>query len=221
MSRTLTLVVLISGRGSNLTAILEAIAAGTLDARIARVISNRPDAPGLAKAAAHGVATTVIDHTGYPDRASFDAELRGVIDAEQPDWLVCAGFMRIFTDGFVEHYSGRMINIHPSLLPAYKGTHTHERALAAGDHWHGASVHLVTPTLDDGPVLLQARVPVYAQDSAESLAARVLVREHRLYPMALGLIAAGRLCVDASGHPRFDGAALTTPLDLDSLEDSP
>jgi phosphoribosylglycinamide formyltransferase-1 len=165
---------------------------GDHPARPCLVISNLPDAGGLAKARALGVPTAVVDHRPYKgDRAAFEAELARVVDAARPEILCLAGFMRVLTEGFVGRYQGRMLNIHPSLLPKYRGLHTHARALAAGDAEHGCTVHEVTPELDDGPILGQARVPVLAGDTPESLAARVLVEEHRLYPAVLRRFAAG------------------------------
>jgi phosphoribosylglycinamide formyltransferase-1 len=210
----LALVVLLSGRGSNFQALLQAIQDGRLPAGIRAVISNRPAAAGLAIAAQAGIATEVLDHTGYPDREAYDAALQQHIDHYRPDLVVLAGFMRILSPGFVRHYQGRLINIHPSLLPRHRGLDTHARALAAGDTEHGASVHFVTEELDGGPVLLQARVPVQADDTAEQLAARVLAQEHRLYPAAVQLIAAGRVAWQ-DDQLCFDGSPLQQPLQLD------
>jgi phosphoribosylglycinamide formyltransferase-1 len=179
------LVILISGRGSNMRSILEAAKAGSLDIDISAVISNRPDAAGLAFAADEGIDTAVIDHKEFDSREQFDETLAAKIDAYQPDFVILAGFMRILTEGFVNHFAGRLINIHPSLLPKFKGLHTHQRAIDAGETEHGASVHFVTAELDDGPVILQAKVPVLADDSADTLAARVLEQEHLLYPAAI------------------------------------
>lgn len=164
------IVILISGRGSNMLAMLEA----NLPCQIAAVISNRADAPGLKIAEAHGIPTAVIPHKDYADRASFDAALAKAIDRYNPDVIVLAGFMRILTDGFVERYPGRLINIHPSLLPAYPGIDTHERALQDGIKIHGCTVHFVTPTLDHGPIIIQAAVPVMREDTPQTLSARVL-----------------------------------------------
>jgi phosphoribosylglycinamide formyltransferase-1 len=179
------LVILISGRGSNMRSILEAAKSGSLDIDISAVISNRPDAAGLAFAADEGIDTAVIDHKEFDSREQFDEALAAKIDAYQPDFVILAGFMRILTEGFVNHFAGRLINIHPSLLPKFKGLHTHQRAIDAGETEHGASVHFVTAELDDGPVILQAKVPVFADDSADTLAARVLEQEHLLYPAAI------------------------------------
>ena len=182
------LVILISGRGSNMQSIIRAIDAGELNAEIVAVISNRPDAAGLQTAAAAGIDTQLINHRDFDSREAFDIELARTIDQSQPDFVILAGFMRILTADFVKHFVGKLINIHPSLLPKFKGLHTHQRAIEAGEQEHGASVHFVTAELDDGPVILQAKVPVLADDTPESLAARVLVEEHKLYPDAIQLL---------------------------------
>ena len=182
------LVILISGRGSNMQSIIRAIEAGELQADIAAVISNRPDAAGLQTASAAGIATQVINHRDFDSREAFDQQLAEQIDGYQPDYVILAGFMRILTAQFVEHFAGRLINIHPSLLPKFKGLHTHQRAIEAGEQEHGASVHFVTAELDDGPVILQAKVPVLKGDTPETLSARVLIEEHKLYPDALKLL---------------------------------
>jgi phosphoribosylglycinamide formyltransferase 1 len=173
-----SVVILISGRGSNMRSIVEA----GLGANVRAVISNRPDAGGLAYAREHGIATAVVDHTQHPDRAAFDHALAQEIDRHAPDLVVLAGFMRILTPGFVEHYAGRMINIHPSLLPAFTGLHTHRRAIEAGCRIAGVTVHFVTGELDGGPIIAQTAVPVLAGDDEATLAARVLAQEHLLYP---------------------------------------
>lgn len=178
-------VILISGRGSNMKSIVEAKNNGELDINIAAIISNRPDAAGLEYAEQQGIATSVIDHKTFESRESFDNALAALIDSYSPNLVVLAGFMRILTADFVEHYSQRLINIHPSLLPKFKGLDTHQRAIEAGEAEHGASVHFVTPELDDGPVISQAKVPVMPDDTASTLAARVLVEEHKLYPAAI------------------------------------
>jgi phosphoribosylglycinamide formyltransferase-1 len=180
-----TVVILISGRGSNMKSIVEAKNNGQLDINIAAVISNRPDAAGLDYAEQQSIETAVIDHKGFDSRESFDKALAAKIDNFAPSLVILAGFMRILTSDFVEHYTNRLINIHPSLLPKFKGLDTHQRAIEAGEAEHGASVHFVTPELDNGPVILQARVPVLKDDNATSLAARVLVEEHKLYPAAI------------------------------------
>jgi len=174
-------VILISGRGSNMRVLLEADMPG----RCAAVISNRPDAAGLVFAAARGIPTVVVDHKTFENREAFDTALLETIESYQPDLLILAGFMRILGESFVRRFEGRMLNIHPSLLPAFPGLHTHKAALAAGVPVHGCTVHWVTPALDAGPIVLQASVPVHADDTEESLAARVLEQEHRLYPRAV------------------------------------
>ena len=186
-------VILISGRGSNMEALIAARDCGTLPVDIAAVISNRPDAAGLATALAAGIAVRCIDHKAFAGRDAFDAALAGCIDGFAPDLVVLAGFMRILSDGFVHHYAGRMMNIHPSLLPAFPGLHTHRRALAEGVRIHGCTVHFVTPALDHGPVIIQAAVPVLDSDDEATLAARVLRQEHRIYPQAVRWFAEGRL----------------------------
>ncbi|MDJ0741712.1 MAG: phosphoribosylglycinamide formyltransferase [Gammaproteobacteria bacterium] len=205
----LAVVVLISGSGTNLQALIDAAAD---DGRftVACVISNRADAGGLARAAAAGIPTRVVDHTRYADRAGFDSALGDAIDACGAQLIVLAGFMRILTDALVARFRGRMLNIHPSLLPAFQGLHTHRRALEAGVREHGASVHFVTAELDGGPVIAQARVPVLAGDDAATLAARVLAREHVLLPEVVRWYADGRLEM-RDGRAWLDGAAIETP----------
>ena len=188
--------VLISGRGSNMVALAEAARDPAFPAEIVLVLSNNPDAEGLASAAALGIPTHSIDHRAYPDRASFDAAIDAVLRESGADLVCLAGFMRILTDGFVEGWAGRMINIHPSLLPLFKGTHTHAQALAAGVRLHGCTVHFVVPELDAGPIVAQAAVPVREGDDPDSLAARVIVQERRLYPAALALVAGGKARLD-------------------------
>lgn len=192
-------VILVSGRGSNLQALLRAVTGHTLPLAVRAVISNRPAAAALALAQAAGVPTQVVDHTAYPDRQSFDTALQTAIDHHAPAVVVLAGFMRILSPAFVNHYRGRMLNIHPSLLPAYPGLDTHSRALKDGVREHGASVHFVTPAVDGGPVILQARVPVLPDDTVSTLAARVLEQEHHIYPQALRWFAEGRL--QLAGEP--------------------
>ena len=184
------IVILISGRGSNMEAIVRAQIPG---ARIAAVIANRPDAAGLAFAAAHAIPAIVVDHKAYPSREAFDAALAESIDALAPDLVVLAGFMRVLTDAFVTRYAGRLFNIHPSLLPSFPGLHTHRKAIEAGVRVHGATVHFVTPTLDCGPVVIQAAVPVLPGDDEAALARRVLEQEHRIYPQAVRWFVDGRL----------------------------
>ncbi|MBI4292445.1 MAG: phosphoribosylglycinamide formyltransferase [Betaproteobacteria bacterium] len=193
-------VILISGRGSNMRAIVEA----GLPARIAAVVSNRPDAAGLAYAAERGIATAVLDHGGFPSREAFDEALARRIDEYAPDLVVLAGFMRILGDGFVRRYDGRLINIHPSLLPAFPGLHTHRRALEQGVKIHGCTVHFVTGQLDHGPVVIQAAVPVLPGDDEDSLAERVLRQEHRIYPLAVRWFVEDRLVIE-NGVVRVQG----------------
>jgi phosphoribosylglycinamide formyltransferase-1 len=190
------IVILISGRGSNMEAIARACAAEGWDAMVAAVISNRADAAGLAFAAEHGIATAVVEHRAYADRAAFDAALAQAIDAQAPDLVLLAGFMRVLTPAFVAHYAGRLLNIHPSLLPAFGGLHTHRRAIEAGCKVTGATVHFVTPDLDHGPIVAQATVPVLPSDTEDVLAARVLTREHVLYPRAVRWWVEGQLRVE-------------------------
>lgn len=193
------IVILISGRGSNMEAIVRAAIPGS---RIAAVISNRPDAAGLGFAASHGIATAVVDHKAFSDRASFDTELARVIDSHAPDLVVLAGFMRVLTADFVRHYEGRLLNIHPSLLPSFPGLHTHQRALEAGVRVHGTTVHFVTAELDCGPIVVQAVVPVLEGDDESALAARVLVQEHRIYPQAVRWFVEDRLTITGPNHVR-------------------
>lgn len=183
---------LISGRGSNLQALLDACSHPGFPAEIVLVISNRADAEGLRRAEKAGVPCRVIDHRNFSDRESFDAALDGILRAANVDLICLAGFMRLLTKGFVSAWHGRLINIHPSLLPSFKGLDTHAQALAAGVRIHGCTVHFVTPDLDAGPIIAQAAVPVRGSDDTASLAARVLAAEHRLYPLALSMLAEGR-----------------------------
>ena len=192
-------VVLISGSGSNLQALIDSIAHDGNPARIAAVISNRADAYGLQRAQQAGIATAVLDHKQFDGREAFDAALTKAIDAFDPQLVVLAGFMRILTPGFVRHYAGRLLNIHPSLLPKYKGLHTHQRALDAGDSEHGCSVHFVSEELDGGPLVVQAVVPVQSDDSPTSLAQRVHEQEHVIYPLAVRWFAEGRLQLTTHG----------------------
>ena len=201
------LVILISGRGSNMEAILRASAAEHWPVNIAAVISNKAEASGLQTAAAAGIATAVVDHKQYPDRASFDTALAKVIDEYAPDLVVLAGFMRILTPGFVEHYQGRLLNIHPSLLPSFPGLATHQQALDAGVKFHGATVHYVTPELDHGPIVEQAVVPVLETDTESELAKRVLAQEHVIYPRAVRDIIEGRVWLDGDRVRRVASAA--------------
>ena len=214
----LRIAVLLSGRGSNMLAIDDACRAGRLDADVVWVCSDRADAAGLAAAASRGLPATALPLTQFPDRAAQEAALQAALIAAAPDCIALAGYMRILSAAFVGQFVGRMLNIHPSLLPKYKGLHTHRRALEAGDAWHGASVHFVTPELDGGPVILQARVPVRPGDDEKRLSARVQTCEHMIYPRVLQWIAAGRL-VYRNG-PMLDGIALDTPILEDFLEDT-
>jgi phosphoribosylglycinamide formyltransferase-1 len=188
------LVILISGRGSNMQALLEA----PLPARLSAVLSNNPRAAGLELARRHGVETAVVDHHDYPDRDAFDRALAAQIDRHAPDLVVLAGFMRILGNWFVQRYAGRLLNIHPSLLPAFTGIHTHRRALADGVKLHGCTVHFVTSALDHGPIVAQAAVPVLSDDDEDSLAARVLAQEHRILPQAVRWFLEGRLSVQGN-----------------------
>lgn len=204
-------VVLASGRGSNLKSLLEA----GLPGECAVVICNRPGAGALSVAQAHGIAMVVIDHAQYPSRETFDAALVEEIERHQPDLILLAGFTRILTDGFVRHFAGRMLNIHPSLLPAFPGMATHALALASGVRIHGCTVHFVTPDLDSGPIVLQAAVPVLDGDTEAALAARVLAREHVVYPMAAAWFLKGQLTLDgrrvAYSGPQSESAWLCSP----------
>lgn len=206
--------VLISGGGSNLQALIDATRNGRLALDIVVVVSNRPNVPGLDRARRAGIATECIVAADFPTRDAFDVALADALDAYRPDFLLLAGFMRILTPAFVRRYSGRMLNIHPSLLPDYPGLDTHRRVLEAGDRWHGCTVHFVTNKLDGGPAIVQGRVPVLPDDNAEGLAARVLAVEHRIYPQAAALLASGRLEWQ-NGSAWLDGKPLLTPLQLD------
>ena len=190
------LVILISGRGSNMEAIVRACSREGWPAQVVAVIASRPDAAGLAFAASHGIATAVVDHRQFPDRESFDAALARQIDAFAPDLVALAGFMRVLTPGFVDRYAGRMLNVHPSLLPSFSGLKTHQQALDAGVRLHGASVHFVTSQLDHGPIVVQSAVPVLNGDDAAALAERVLATEHMIYPRAVRWFVEGRLALD-------------------------
>lgn len=211
--RRYRIAVLASGRGSNLQALIDAIADGRLPAEIAGVFSDRPDAAALQRARDAGIATAALRPRDFANRLTFDEQLFSRIDAIQPDLIVCAGYMRLISEREVDARRGRMINIHPSLLPAFKGLHTHEQALAAGAPVHGASVHFVTPELDGGPVIAQARVPVLPGDDAGTLGHRVLEREHPLLVESLRLLADGRVRLAGDGI-EFDGAPLRSPLQL-------
>lgn len=213
------LVVLISGRGSNLKALIDACGEGRIAGRIVLVISNRPGAPGLDYARAAGIPHAVVDHRRYRDREGFERELGAVLATYAPDLIVLAGFMRVLTPGFVASFDGRMINIHPSLLPDFRGLDTHARALAAGARVHGASVHFVTDELDGGPLIMQARVPVCPGDTPDTLAERVHAAEHRLYPLVVSLLCSGRVHA-ADGTVWCDGQPLRQPLQLEDASET-
>jgi phosphoribosylglycinamide formyltransferase-1 len=193
------IVVLISGSGTNMQALVEACQAGKVAGQVVAVISNKAEVAGLEKAAAAGIATAVLSHREFATRELYDAQLQQLVDSYQPDLVVLAGFMRILTADFTRHYPGRMLNIHPSLLPKYKGVNTHQRALDAGDEEHGVSVHFVTEELDGGPVILQAKVPIFADDTTADLQARVHTQEHAIYPLVVHWFCSGRLHLSAEG----------------------
>lgn len=199
------IVVLLSGQGSNLVALARAAQEENWPARVVAVISNKPAAGGLAWATSQGIAAIAIDHTSYPDRESFDAALAREIDGHSPDLVVLAGFMRILTPAFVQRYEGRMLNIHPSLLPAFTGLHTHRRAIEDGCKLAGATVHFVSADLDHGPVVVQAAVPVLPDDDEKTLAARVLRVEHRIYPLAVRWFVTDRLALEGGRVRQIDG----------------
>ena len=190
--------ILISGRGSNMSALIDAARAPDFPAEIALVASNRPDAAGLATAKARGVATAAVDHKIYAGRDAFEACLQHILDIHRIDFICLAGFMRLLTASFTERWRGRMINIHPALLPSYRGLHTHERALADGVKLHGCTAHFVVPEMDAGPIIAQAAAPVLDGDTVETLAARVLALEHLVYPRALALAASGRARIEGN-----------------------
>lgn len=203
--------VLVSGRGSNLGALLTAERAGAFRGSVTHVISNKPDAGALDIARAFGVSTEVVDHRSYPTREAFDAAIVAAIDRSEPDLVVLAGFMRVLGRDAVEHYAGRLVNIHPSLLPAYPGLHTHRRAIADGAAMHGCTVHFVTPEVDVGPIIAQSALPVRSDDDEASLAERVLELEHKLLPAAVGWFCAGRLVIDGTRVRILDDRADATP----------
>lgn len=207
----LPVVVLISGGGTNLQAIIDR-AEEDLPIEIRAVISNRPGVYGLQRAADAGIETRVLDHTAYADRESYDRALIELIDDYRPGLVALAGFMRILTPAFARHYAGRLFNIHPSLLPKYRGLHTHQRALDAGDEMHGATIHFVTEELDGGPLIVQAQVPIEAGDDADLLAARVLEKEHLIYPLAIRWFAERRLKLDEESHVILDDEPLAGPV---------
>jgi phosphoribosylglycinamide formyltransferase 1 len=203
-----SIVVLISGGGSNLQAILDACSAGFISGKVTAVISNKAKAYGLERAKKAGAKAVVLDHKAYADRSAYDQALIATIDQHQPDLVVLAGFMRILTPEFVQHYQGRLLNIHPSLLPKYQGLNTHQRAIDAGDKEHGCSVHFVTAELDGGPVILQAKVPVFPGDDAEAVAQRVHEQEHRIYPLVVRWFCQNRL-QQQSDKALLDGLLLS------------
>lgn len=207
-------VILISGRGSNMQAILRA----RLPLEIAAVLSNDAKAAGLEIARGAGIQTGAVDHRAFPDRAAFDARLAAEIDRHAPDVVVLAGFMRILGQAFVQRYAGRLVNIHPSLLPAFPGLHTHRRALAAGVRLHGCTVHFVTAEVDHGPIIVQAAVPVLPGDDEDTLAARVLVQEHRIYPQALAWLARDQIALTADGKVSFPHDRAAPPLVAPALD---
>ncbi len=201
------IVVLISGSGTNMQAIVEACQQQRIDGEVVGVISNKANVGGLEKAEVAGIPTAVLSHKDYDTREAYDADLQQLIDGFQPDVVVLAGFMRILTAEFTQHYHGRMLNIHPSLLPKYRGINTHQRALDNGDKEHGVSVHFVTEELDGGPVILQARVPVFEGDEASDLQQRVHAQEHRIYPLVVQWLCSGRLKLTDKGA-ELDGTLL-------------
>ena len=198
-------VVLISGRGSNLQAIVQALRERVPSAQVCAVIANTTGAQGLAWASEQGITATLVPHGDYATRNQFDQALAGAIDAHRPDYVLLAGFMRILTDEFVEHFRGRLINVHPSLLPSFPGLHTHRQALEAGVQWHGCTVHFVTPTLDHGPIIAQGIVPVLADDTPASLAERLLEVEHQVYAQVACWLAEGRVTLDARQRVQVQG----------------
>lgn len=218
MTEKLSLVVLISGSGSNLQAIIDG-AASDLPVEIKAVISNKADAYGLERARSAGIETRVLDHKGFADRDSYDQALGDLIEEYQPGLVVLAGFMRILTPTLVNRFHERIFNIHPSLLPKYRGLHTHQRALEAGDKVHGASVHFVTEELDGGPIILQAKVPIQEQDDPDTLAARVLKQEHTIYPLAISMFAEGELRIQ-DGVVYHQEKPLASPIMIDTTGNS-
>jgi len=206
--------ILISGSGSNLQSFIDQVADRRLDLDIAIVISNRSDAFGLQRAAQANIASVCIEHGAYDDRESFEQAIATKLDEHNVDLLILAGFMRILSPWFVKHYNGRILNIHPALLPAYPGLDTHQRVLDAGDSWHGSTVHFVTEELDGGPLVLQGRLPVTPDQNAEDLAARVQAVEHKIYPEAAGLFANGELRFH-NGNATLRGATLSEPIRRD------
>lgn len=206
--------ILISGSGTNLQAFIDAAREGSLDLSIAVVVSNRPDAYGLVRALDAGIATECVQNEDYPDRAAFDEALAVTLEKYDPGLLILAGFMRILTGAFVKRFEGKILNIHPALLPKYPGLNTHQRVIDAGEKWHGSTVHFVTEELDAGPRILQGRVPVLADDTASRLSARVQDLEHKIYPQAAALFASGRLKFK-DGKTWLDGVRLDEPVQYD------
>jgi len=215
----LRLAILISGRGSNMEAIARACLEKRIEARVGVVIADRTEATGVQLARQMGLEAHVVSSSAAADRQAFERALGECIDTYRPDLVILAGFMRVLSCGFVDRYAGRMLNIHPSLLPAHRGLHTHRRALQGGDSWHGASIHFVTAELDGGPVVLQSRVRVRPDDTEATLAARVLKTEHAIYPQVIGWLAEGRLTW-SDGLPRLDGEPLEVPV-VESFDDPP
>jgi phosphoribosylglycinamide formyltransferase-1 len=218
--KPVSIVALISGGGTNLQAIIDASAKGDFNGQIKAVISNRVDAYGLQRAEAASISTEVVDHTLHENRTSFDQELKRCVSRYHPGLIVMAGFMRILTEEFINPFQGRMFNIHPSLLPQYRGLHTHRRALEAGDNQHGCSVHFATNELDGGPIVLQATVPVLKDDTPESLAKRVLQKEHIIYPLCIKWFCEGRIAM-VDGRVIMDERPLDNPLILSDVLKSP
>lgn len=206
-----SIVILISGRGTNLQSIIDAVEEGRINAVISAVISNRPDAKGLERARLGNIDAVVIDQKEYDDRSAYDRALIAKIDEYAPDLIVLAGFMRILSDEFIQHFDNRILNIHPSLLPEFKGLHTHRRALEAGKKVHGASVHFVSNELDSGPVVVQAEIPVLSGDTEDMLGRRVLQQEHIIYPMAISWYIDGRLVIN-NNEVRLDNSVLNRPV---------
>jgi phosphoribosylglycinamide formyltransferase-1 len=215
LSRTLCkTAVLISGSGSNLQSFIDKVASGEIDLDLCVVFSNKPDAYGLKRAQEAGIATECLEHGAYPDRETFDRAVADILDGYSPNLIVLAGFMRILSPWFVNHYEGRVLNIHPALLPAYPGLDTHQRVLDAGDKWHGSTVHFVTEVLDGGPLILQGRLPVDPNETADALCARVQAQEHQIYPQAADWFGNGRIEF-RNGTTWLDGEVLETPVVVD------
>ena len=212
MNTDYRIVVLLSGSGTTLQSMIDT----GLPATICKVISNKPDVRGLKRAQEAGIETQVLDHTQYTNREAFDDDLRKLIDESKPDLVVLAGFMRILSDPFVSHYYGRLINVHPSLLPSYKGMHTHQRVMDAGEPLHGSSVHFVNSELDGGPIVLQARLPILSSDSVESLELRIKTKEHLIYPTAISWLAEGRIEL-RDDEVFMDGQKMTGPVVMDYM----